>query len=499
MGTPQNRPRIAIASLMHESNSFSAERTALADFEFFDPAGWEKGNGEVAGMVSELDPEEFDVRRTIFASATPKGPVTAAAYEELTSRLLEAVRASGPVDGVLLALHGAMFSELYPQADEETVRRVRRLLGPGVPLVVTHDFHANISPLTVELCDALVAYQQNPHLDTKQRGARAARILMRTLRGQARPVQAIVKPPLVWNIVFQNTNVDPLLSITQASMKLETQPGILAASVLGGYQYADTEFMGPSVVVVTDNDLPRAQAEARELAGRMWDLREQIELRLPDADKAVQLAMNAPKHPVALFELGDNIGGGSAGDETFILERLLQRKARGWVVVIFDPAAVEAAKQAGIDGAFDRPVGGATAASASRPVQVKGMVRSLHHGRYVETEVRHGGSRYWVMGHTAVIEAVGSTADELNLLVVTSERSSPNSIHQLVSCGIYPERQKILVAKGAVAPRAAYQPVAAEIVTVDTPGCTAVNPAHFTYTRVRPGVLGVTSEDRPIR
>lgn len=482
-----------VASVMHESNSFSADKTELADFVFFDPEQWGLTNTEVAGMVDELDPREFDVVRAIFASATPKGPVNARAYDELTRRLIDALRAAAPVDGMLLALHGAMFSEDYPQADEETVRRVRTALGPAVPLVVTHDFHANVSPRTVELCDALVAYQQNPHLDTRERGARAARILAGALRGAVRPTQAIVKPPLVWNIVYQNTYEEPLLSVTRASIELEQQPGILAVSVLGGYQYADAEFMGPSVVVVTDNNPGRAAGEARKLAGRMWDLRDRIRLHLPDAAAAVRSAMAAKRHPVALFELGDNIGGGSAGDETFILRELLDQRATGWVVVLFDPAAVDAAKQAGIDGVFDRAVGGATPASASKPARVQGTVRSLHHGRYVETEVRHGGGRYWSLGHSAVIEAAGSTPDELNLLVVTTERSSPNSIHQLTSCGIYPERQRILVAKGAVAPRAAYQPVAAEIITVDTPGCTAVNPAHFNYTRVRPGVLGVTA------
>ena len=490
MGNKQGR-RIVVGSIMHESNSFSADPTTLADFAFYDPAIWASSSTEVAGMLGELAESEFEVVRTFYANATPKGPVTADSYEELTSRMVKAIAASGPVDGMLLALHGAMVSERYPQADEETVRRVRAALGPDVPLVVTHDFHANISPVTVELCDALVVYQQNPHLDTKERGARAARILMNTLRGTVRPTQAIAKPPLLWNIVFQNTYTEPLLGITRASIDLEQEPGILSVSVVGGYQYADAEFMGPSVVVVTDNDPARAQAEADKLADRMWTLRDEIVLRLPDAAEAVRLAMAADKFPVALFELGDNIGGGSAGDETYILEQLLLQQAKGWVAVIYDPAAVAAAKQAGIDGTFDREVGGATTATVSKPVRVRGKVRSLHQGNYIETAVRHGGSRYWSMGHTAVIEAEGSTVEELNLLVVTSDRSSPNSIHQLVSCGIYPERQKILVAKGAVAPRAAYEPVAARIITVDTPGCTTVNPANFTYRQVRPGLLGL--------
>src|SRR5205814_8786952 len=117
----------------------------------------------------------------------------------------------------------------------------------------------------------------------------------------------------------------------------------------------------------------------------------------------------------------------------------------------------------------------------------------IHHGRYIEPEVRHGGQRYWDLGHAAVIEVEGSTPDALNLLMVTSERSSPNSLHQLISCGVYPERQRILVAKGTIAPRAAYEPVARKIVLVDSPGATAVNPARFRYERARPGLFGMSN------
>jgi microcystin degradation protein MlrC len=485
------RPRILVASIMHESNSFSADKTTLADFTFFDPAGWAESSTEVAGMLSALDPAEFDIVRAFFASATPKGTVTAEAYQALTARLADAIAAAGPVDGMLLALHGAMVSGEFPQADEETVRRARLALGSDTPLVVTHDFHANISPATVELSTALVAYQQNPHLDTFDRGARAAGILARTLRGEVRPVQAIVKPPLVWNIIYQNTFQEPLLSVVQASQALERQPGILAASVVGGYQYADVEFLGPSVVVVTDGDPARAQTEAEGLAASMWNLRDEIALRLPGPAAAVSDAMASDRFPVALFDAGDNIGGGAAGDETFLLEQFLAQQARGWVVVLFDPPAVEAAKLAGIGAGFDREVGGATPATLSRPVRVRGRVRSLHLGDYVEPAVRHGGKRHWSLGHAAVIEVEGSTPDELNLLVVTSLRSSPDSIHQLTSCGIYPERQRILTAKGTIAPRAAYEPVAARIVLVDTPGRTSVNPRNFAFHRVRGGILGV--------
>ncbi len=484
-------PAVAIGSIMHESNSFNPAKTRLADFHFYEESSWSAGNTEVAGMIEEAARAGFELRPAIYASATPRGPVDAEAFEELCARLLASFQRAMPLDGVLLALHGAMYTEKFPHADEEIVRRVRDLIGPSLPLIVTHDFHANIPPGMVKLCDALVTYQQTPHIDTKERGMRAASILARMLKNGIKPRQCLIKPPMFWNLVFQNTFEKPLLPITQASMELERQPGVLAASVAGGYQYGDVPWMGPSVVVVADGDAQMAEREAQRLADMMWESRDALQLNLPNVRDAVRGAIESDRFPVALFDVGDNVGGGTAGDETGILEELLRQDARGWVVVLYDPAAVEAAKSAGIDRAFDMPVGGHAEDTNSKPVRVQGVVRSLHHGRYVETEVRHGGQRYWDMGHCAVVEVKGSTPDDLNLLILTAERSSPNSLHQLISCGVYPERQKILVAKGTIAPRAAYEPAAARIVMVDTPGYTSVNPARFVFKNVGPGVWGI--------
>ncbi len=483
------KPIVAIGSIMHESNSFNAEPTTLDDFRYRgDPEDWSRGNTEVTGFIEGGSAGGFEIVRTIYTSATPKGPVASDAFESVTSRLIESIRAIPHIDGVLLALHGAMYSEAFPHADEEIVRRVRSLIGPGVPLVVTHDFHANISPELVAMTDVLITYQQCPHLDTRQRGARAADIMARMLRGEVHPKQAIVKPPMLWNLVFQNTYQEPMKPITDASIALEGQPGILAASVAGGYQYNDVPYIGSSVIVVTDGDAKRAHTEAQRLADMLWDGRETTRLQLPDAEAAVKEAMRAERFPVSLFDVGDNVGGGSPGDETTLLAEFLSQAARGWVVILFDPEAVAAAKSAGIDGDFDLEVGGKSKSTASKPVRVKGTVQSLNHGRFIEPEVRHGGQRFWNMGHAAVIAEEHSTPDELNLLIVTSERCCPFSLHQMYSCGVYPERQKILTAKGTVAPRAAYEPVSAKVVLVDTPGITSVNPKRFTFQRIRPGL-----------
>jgi microcystin degradation protein MlrC len=201
--------------------------------------------------------------------------------------------------------------------------------------------------------------------------------------------------------------------------------------------------------------------------------------------------MTNGKWPVALMDAGDNIGGGSAGDSTFILAELLKQKAEGWVMTISDPAAVQAAIRAGVGGVFDMPVGGKTDNLHGDSVRVKGRVKGVHDGRFVEPAVRHGGGRYWDMGVSAVIEVEGSTPDMPNLLLLTPKRIIPFSLHQLISVGIYPERMKILVAKGTIAPRAAYEPVAERIIEVDSGGVTGVNPARFAYKHIRPDLFGV--------
>lgn len=495
----QNRRfRVAAGAFMHESNSFFASKTVLADYSIQEAgpgedlaAQWAKSNSELSGYVAGAAEQGFELVPTLHANATPKGPLTADTFETILGRFIKKVKAAGKLDGILLALHGAMVVENLPHGDAEIVRRFRQEFGPAIPIIVTHDFHANVSPEIVRDSTVLITYKQTPHLDTKDRGIQAARIMARTLRGEVKPVQTLVKPPMVYNIIFQNTFAQPLLPIVQDSIELEKNPRILAASVSGGYQYADVPYMGPTVIVATDNDKTLAEREAKRLSDRLWATRDQIRLRLPDPAQAVREAMAADKFPVALMDTGDNIGGGSAGDSTFILDELIKQKATGWVVAIADPEAVKAAASAGINGVFDMAVGGKTDQMHGKPVRVRGRVKSLHQGDYIETEVRHGGGRYYQLGMAAVIEAEGSTRDLQNLLLLTTQRSSPNSLHQLISCGIYPQRQKILVAKGTIAPRAAYEPVAARIIMVDSPGATAVNPARFRFTRVREKLFGI--------
>jgi microcystin degradation protein MlrC len=493
------RPLIAVGGIRHESNSFNPAKTSLADFaaerdispkEFLHRNAL--ANNIASGYIEGARLHGLDLYAALSVQATPKGPVTDEAFNTLSAELIRRLKAAPRLDGILLDLHGAMVIESYPGGDAELVHRVRQAVGKDIPIIVTHDFHANVGPQIVEECNALITYKENPHIDTRERGMQAAKIMAGIVSGKVKPVQAVAKPPMIYNIVYQYTKQPPLLPIVEESRRLEREnPRILAVSVSGGYQYGDVPWMGPAVTVVTDNDRALAEREAKRLSDMLWATRRQLKLHLPGAAGAVRQAMASRKFPVALMDMGDNIGGGSAGDGTFILSELLRQKAQGWVVVIADAQAAQAAFRSGVGQPFDEMVGGKTDKMHGEPVRVRGRVKSLHDGKYIETEVRHGGGRYHDMGFTAVIEAEGSTRDLPNLLLLTMLRSSPDSLNQLISCGVYPQRQHILVAKGTIAPRAAYEPVAARIIPVDTPGLTAVNPARYTYKHVRRPLFGL--------
>ncbi|MCY3708241.1 MAG: M81 family metallopeptidase [Caldilineaceae bacterium] len=484
--------RIGIASLNHESNTFASFPTTLSDFrcvrgqeiiEQYRPTFH-----EVGGFIAGAEAYGYEIVPLMGAVATPAGAVEAEAYEALTDELLGLIRDAMPLDGLLLGLHGAFVAEGFPQGDGETTRRVRELVGPDFPVIVTHDYHGNVPPQLVEDATALIIYKTCPHIDQRERGLQAAELVTRTVRGEVRPVSSIAKPELVYNIAFHNTNMRPMKPVMDAAIELEQQPGILAASVAAGYQYADVPWMGPCIVVVADGDQGLADREAQRLADLMWSLRDELLPKIPKPAEAVKMSIASEEKPVSMMEMGDNIGGGSAGDSTFVLEELLEQGANGWVIALYDPEAVAACAAAGIGAQLTLPVGGKVDDEHGPTLTVEGTVRTLHDGKFIETEVRHGGGRNWDQGLTAVLETNGG------LLVLDSLRTPPMSFNQLRSVGIMPEQHEIFVAKGSVAPRAAYEPVSARIIEVDSGGATSISRPPEDFQLARKGLYEWTQD-----
>ncbi|MDE0010456.1 MAG: M81 family metallopeptidase [Candidatus Poribacteria bacterium] len=474
---------IAIGGIMHESNTFCETPTDYAAFSqtisryLLD--AWAETHHEMTGFIQGASQYNYTVYPTIMASATPAGPVTDDAFDRLTEILIQHLKAAPKHEGLLLALHGAMVTESYPDGDGEVLRRLRDAFGRDLPIVVTLDQHVNVSEQMVAESTAIVIYKTTPHIDQRQRGLQAAQLMMRILENGITPTQALGKPPMILNILYHVTSAEPMRSILNTAKALEQDPNVLAASIGLGYPYADVHEVGPSAVVVTDNNPQLAQEEADRLSDMLWGIHDQLTLDLPDAAQAVNQAISSEKHPVILVEMGDNIGGGSPGDSTFILAELIKQDASGFVVVVYDPEGVESCIQAGVGGDVSLQVGGKMDNMHGDPVSISGKVRLIHDGQYIETEPRHGGQRYHNQGLTAVVTLGDSS------VVLTSRRQTPFSLQQLYSLGIDPKSMRMIVVKAAVAYRAAYEPIAGEIIEVDTPGLTAVNPLHFEYHNVR--------------
>ncbi len=459
--------RVGILGFLHESNTFLGVPTRWEDFASTSMtegeslrARWTGAHHELGGFFDGCEAEGLEAVPGLATFAVPSGAIAAEDFERLAAALVEAVRAMGPVDGLLVALHGATVSEAYRDADGEVLRRLRAVTGRELPVVVTLDLHANVSAAMVELSDAIMAYRTNPHLDQRERGAEAARLLAAMLRGEVRPVMALATPPLAVPIAVQDTD---RLFLFDDLREVLGWPGILSASVCLGFYYADVEEMGTSFLAVADGDRELAERAANWMAERAWARREELVVTLPDAAEAVAAAMRAEAKPVALMDIGDNVGGGSPADSLVLFEECQRQGARNVMVVLFAPDLVDRCELAG--------VGGEVALGFC-----SGRVRLLCDGEFTERKVRHGGWTHCKQGLTAVVETAAG-----HMVVLTSRRMAPMSIEQVRSAGVMPERMDLLIVKGVVAPQAAYREVAAKIVLVDTPGPTANDPGSFVY------------------
>jgi microcystin degradation protein MlrC len=474
--------RVGIAGFLHESNTFLPVPTTKQDFEqtsFTQGQGlldrWQGTHHELGGFLEGASTHGFLPVPLLATYAVPSGVIVSSAFDEIAATLMRALQQALPLDGLLVALHGATVAENFPDADGEILTRLREAVGPHVPIIATLDLHANVSLKMVAQTQAIITYRSNPHLDQRERGLEAAELMARTLNGEVHPVLAVEKPPLLINISQQNTQHQPALGLYQDALEVMQWPGILSASVAMGFYYADVEEVGASFLAVADGDVRSARRAARSMAQHAWERRQEFKGELLKISEAVQRAA-ASAGPVVLMDVGDNVGGGSPGDSTVLFEEILGEGLSDVLVVLYDPEAAFACVAAGVRQQVELAVGAKTDGLHGKPVRVKGRVRVISDGLFVETQVRHGGWGRNDQGITAVVET-----EQQHTIVLTSRRMAPMSLEQLLSLGIHPERKKILIVKGVVAPRAAYEPIARKVLVVDTPGSTCADPAQFQY------------------
>jgi len=478
--------RIGIIALLQESNTFIAQPTRLSHFEeellVTGEAVRERLAGthhEVGGMFHALEGEQAEAVPIFAARALPFGVVETAAIEKLLKMMLAALAAAGPIDGLLVAPHGATVSEPWSDVDGHWLGEVRRLLGPDKPIIGTLDPHGNLSPAMVAACDALIAYRTNPHLDQRARGIDAARMICRTLRGHLKPSMAAAFPPLAINIEKQHTAEEPCVSLYRHADEQLVDERVVSNSIMLGFPYADVPEMGSSVIVVTDNEPALARQLADDLASYLWEHRREFEGEFLGIDEALDKAASLTG-PICLLDMGDNVGGGSPGDGTLLALAIHERKLPKSLVVLYDPESVALAEAIGEWGTGLFRVGGKSDKLHGPSLACEATVQGLFDGQFDEPHPRHGGIKSYDQGRTAVVRT-----DSGLTIVLNSRRTPPFSLRQLTSCGLNPAEFHLIVTKGVNAPIAAYREVCRSFLRVNTPGCTAADLAELHYERRR--------------
>jgi len=485
--------RIVTGGIAQETNTFQWEPTTLADFE---RAGFGtvargrdilalEGTGTVyGGVVARARELGVELIPTTYGGVMPGGRVARQAFDTLRDEILVGLRAALPVDGVLLVLHGAMALEDHDDAESLLIRAVREVVGPVVPIVASLDLHTNLSDEMMAGVDAFVGYKEYPHVDMPETGARALEILVASSRGEVRPTMAHARLPLIApNQAMVTTWQSPLKIAIDRAREIEREPGVLAATVLGGFPFADVPFAGVATIVVTDEDPALARRYADELAAICWERRADFTVRPAPVADAILEAMAAPEGSVyVLADVADSGASGTAGDGTVVLKGLLDAGVRSAAVAqIMDRQAVAACVAAGVGSDVTLEVGGKHDGLHGPPVKVTGIVRLIHEGSFLLAGPMGAGT-VSSRGRTVVLEIGGPGGIELQL---TELRGHPHDLNHFRAFGIEPTERRILVLKSAAHFRAAFEPIATKVIEVDAPGISSPNLASFEYRRLR--------------
>jgi microcystin degradation protein MlrC len=408
------------------------------------------------------DADELDLVPVFSAGAWPSGPIDAAAMERILDGFTRGLRKAGPLDGILLNLHGAMVAEGVPDVEAAVVDAIHGVAGE-LPVGAVLDLHANPSLALAEACDVLVSYDTFPHVDMRERGAEVASLLTRSLSGVAQRTM-LRKLPLLVCPLAQATDGDPMRRLQRRATARARAAGLSRISVVGGFAYSDVDRAGMSVLVVHDVGQEEAARSVMDATvDDIWAHADAFAVARDDVPTAVARARAATRRPVFLVDVADNIGGGAPGDGTALLEELLRVGAQGAVVTIADAEVAREAARLGVGSDIDVLLGAKTDHEHGVPIRVRGRIERLTDGSY-RTAGYYMTGRTFSMGTTAVISVAG------NSVVVTETPVPPFHSEQLSSVGIDVRRASVVVVKGAIAWRGAYENVAGEIIEVATPG-----------------------------
>ena len=484
---------IAHAGFMHETNTFAPLKATWDDF--LRPGGspgltqgadilevFPSRNSGTGGFINQAREMGHSLKPIAWCSAVPSAHVTEEAFENFSALLLSGLEQARPFDAVYLDLHGAMVTEHLEDGEGELLKRVRTLIGPDLPLVASLDLHSNTTAEMLEYSDGLIAYRTYPHLDMADTGVRAARYLDALLRSGRRAAKARRPLPFLMPLTGQCTMVEPSKGVYESLEALEDRDGVQHVSFTPGFPPADIQQCGP-VVIAYGETQDAADAAADMLYHYIAEREEQFAVPLLTPAQAVTQAMQSQaSKPIVLADVQDNSGAGATSDTTGILAELVRQGAQGAVVgLLVDPAAAQAAHEAGVGSTLTLAIGGKLFTEGDPPFEAEWTVVGLSDGQFTCPGPFHLGAPMQ-LGAMAYLKTGGVG------VIISTHRQQPTDQAMFRHIGCEPTEQKILVLKSSVHFRGDFTDIAAEILVVEAPGAFIDRPETLPYRHLRSGV-----------
>jgi microcystin degradation protein MlrC len=404
-------------------------------------------------------------------AAQPGGACNRDAYERMRDTILGELRAAGKVDGVILALHGAMVAEGYDDCEGDILERVREIVGPEVVVGVELDPHCHLTLKRCRLADVIVLYKEYPHTDFVERGHEVVTLVTKTIRGEIKPVMS------VWDcrvIASFPTSIEPMRSLVDRCSALEGKDGVLSVSIGHGFPSGDVPEQGARILVITDDRKDVGDRIAEEIGRALWDIRDKAAPPFLTPDDAISEALKLPG-PVVIADTTDNAGGGAPSDNTTFLHRLIARGVSGASVApVWDPLAVRLAFDAGVGAKLPFRFGGKVSSFSGPPVDAEVEVVAC-----VRNAVQTFAGAPVPIGDAAAIrtkEGVGA--------VLISTRAQGMGTDLFSNIGIDPARERILVVKSNQHFYAAYSKIASKVLYADGDGLMARDVMRYPWRKV---------------
>lgn len=489
--------RIAIAELKQESNTF-AKLTNLNDFKSFHlyegvqiSSAMKNTNSEISGFFEVLEENGCEIFPIIAAFSMSGGPVDKTTFDELVGTLVSKISELSNLDGILIALHGAMVTEDFTDADAEILQRVRRLVGPNIPICVSMDLHANLTTKKVALATSISGFHTCPHTDLKLTGIRAAKILMRTLKEESNPKMVMIKLPLVIPASMHlDSDPGPYQDILSYAFS-KTDLDLIDISVFTVQPWLDIENLGSAVLVIAEGNLDKAEIVANDIALNIWEKRHELNnLKLYELGPVLKKAFASNFPPIILSDLADNNMAGSPGDSTVVIEQIISMNDRKTVFsTIVDPVFVENNMQVEIGAFATGKLGGLYGSSFYQPINISGEIISKGDISFILTQQSYQGYKV-NLGNTIVIKV-----NQL-FIVVTSNPVITSDPELYKAVGLDINQAHIIVVKSHAGFKDGYRKVMKDFYLLDTPGMSSDNLSQLNFQNIQGSLYPWDKETR---